>query len=872
MEEKMKKLLLTDGNAMLFRAYWATAGRPMTTRQGIPTNAVFGFASMIQKAIDTVSPDAVLIAFDAGKHTFRHDLYPDYKGGRRETPEDLVPQFAMARDFLDAFPIKWVEMQDIEADDLIGTMSKKYPEYETVILTSDRDLLQLIDDTTSVLLMRKGITEMDIMTPETLKEQMGITPSQIIDLKGLMGDKSDNIPGIPGVGEKTAMKLLGEYGTVENVLAHADELKGALQKKIIEGRESAELSKKLATIRRDVDLDFTAEDCQFKPDYKTLVRFLKTLDMNMLAAKYESLSNTEKATADEHKDAAGVKVHQVPENYYNSDIAVFCDDDRQHFYTAAMHGISLTDGKDSCFINIEDLKKDTGFRQYATDPKHRLIGFDIKRFMHLLEKEGLEIHFTDDVMIKASLYDSTLTGTDKIRDAFSLSVPVSYEEVYGKPSQPKLLVEEDKQCAYACAEAGNIMKIFMDLEKRKKDPQLEELYEKVEMPLTFILKKLETEGVYCEIGILDEIATRTYEKILLEQEAIHKAAGREFNINSPKQLSEILYDDLGLPSGKKRSTSADVLEKLSGIHPIIDHILVYRKLSKIYSTYAEGLKKYIQKDGKIHTIYNQCATQTGRLSSSEPNLQNISVRDEQGKEIRKAFLPSPGNVLISSDYHQVELRILAHMADEPSLIDAFRKGIDIHTKTAMDVFGVDQEDVTGEMRRQAKVVNFGIVYGMSDFGLAEQLGVSRKEASSFISTYYEKYPGIRTYMQSLVDSCEKNGYVKTLSGRRREIPEIKDRNRMVREFGKRAAMNAPIQGTAADLIKLAMIHIDKAMSEAGVKSRMILQVHDELIFDVPKEETEQMKELIRTGMEQAMELKVPLTVECSVGSDWYEAK
>ena len=872
----MKKLLLADGNSMLFRAYYATAyGRPMTTAQGLPTNAVFGFVQMIQKAIETVEPDSVLIAFDAGKHTFRHDLYPEYKGGRKPAPDDLVPQFQMVRDCLDAFGIRWVEMADIEADDLIGTVSKKNPDFSTYILSSDHDLLQLIDDTTSVLLMKKGISEMDVMTPAVLKEQMGIEPLQIIDMKGLMGDKSDNIPGIPGIGEKTALKLLGEYGTVEEIIAHEDELKGALYKKVSSSHESALLSKKLATIRRDVDVTIDADDLVFRPDYKSLVQFLLSLDMRQLAARFEEIGNAyetgEPETKEEVKEER-MRVSRVPEEMLQKDFALFIDDDRRSFLESEIHGFALCDGSSSVYISLEDALKDDAFLKALKSDTPQKCGFDIKRAMHLCAHAGIEISWHDDAMILAALSDSTLTSTEKIREKFGLSTDAGYEEVYGKPNKPVMLVDEEKQMLYGTAEARNILTLKKQAYETIKEYEMEELYRDMEMPLTEILFRMEEVGIHCEMETLNKIADETMAEITKEQTEIYRLCGHEFNLNSPKQLGEVLFDELGLPGGKKKSTSADKLEKLVGIHPVIEHILTYRKLSKIYSTYAEGLKKYIYKDGRIHTIYNQCATQTGRLSSSEPNLQNISVRDEQGRQIRKAFLPDPGCVLISSDYHQIELRMLADMADEKSLIEAFNSGIDIHTKTAMDVFDKTEDEVTPEDRRKAKTVNFGIVYGISDFGLAEQLGVSRWEAADFIDKYYEKYPGIRTYMNSLVKDCEKNGYVTTLCGRRREIPEIRNANRMVREFGKRAAMNAPIQGSAADLIKLAMIDIDRMMKNAGVKSQMILQVHDELIFNVPEDEIEEMKDLINEGMVNAMKLKVPLSAECAIGKTWYEAK
>lgn len=869
----MKTLLLVDGNAMLFRAYYATAyGQRMTSRDGIPTNAIFGFANMLQKAMDLVQPDSILVAFDAGKHTFRHELYADYKGGRKPAPDDLVPQFQLVRDYLDAFHIRWVEMPDIEADDLIGSFSKSAEGYRTVIFSSDRDLLQLIGPSTTVMLMKKGITEMAEMTEDALKEEMGIVPSQIIDLKGLMGDHSDNIPGIPGIGEKTALKLLDQYHDVETVLAHADELKGALGKKVREGKESALLSKTLATIRRDVELPFSADDCAFVPDYPELIRYFESLNMNSMIRRYQDMASAEPEAAKPAETAVWfAEAKNCPDDFFNADLAVWYDGDKAPFYLSELRGIALYNGAKGIYLTLENAMKDDALRSALNNAGHRRIGYDIKRNMHYADRFGLACSFTDDVMIMANLADSELTSEDAIITKTGVTTSETYEQVYGTAARPKL-PDMESVVRFACEKAKNTYELYYQFAPMLEEEKLTKLYEEMELPLTSILYQMEKTGVICDVHVLQDIASEMKKQIDELQAEIFDLADAQFNINSPKQLAEILYDRLGLPSGKKRSTGADVLEKLIGAHPIIPALLSYRKLSKIYSTYAEGLQKYICSDGRIHTLYNQCATQTGRLSSSEPNLQNISVRDEQGRIIRKAFLPEPGHVLISSDYHQIELRMLADMADESSMIDAFNNDIDIHTKTAMDVFGVEQDEVTKEMRRRAKTVNFGIVYGISDFGLAEQLGISRREAAEFIDTYFEKFPKIRTYMNSLVEFCEKNGYVLTVSGRRRNIPQIHEKNRMVREFGKRAAMNAPIQGSAADLIKLAMIHIDRMMKEAGVQSKMILQVHDELIFDVPESEIDTMKKLIETGMVNAMKLKVPLTVECSVGSDWYEAK
>lgn len=870
----MKKLLLVDGNSMLFRAYYATAysGAKMSTSNGIPTNAIFGFASMFQKALDTVQPDALMVAFDAGKHTFRHDLYEDYKGGRQPAPDDLVPQFQLVRDMLDAFHVFWIERADIEADDLIGTVSKIAKEYHTTVLTSDKDLLQLIDHDTDVLLMKKGISELGIMDEETLKAEMGVTPPQVIDLKGLMGDKSDNIPGIPGVGEKTALKLLDQYGTVENVLEHSDELKGALQKKVVEGADSALLSKQLATIKTDVDLDFGLDALTFEPDYPGIVEFLQGLEMNTLSKRFMEHINDNESVEEVIREDKVEKVKSVPASLLEDDLAIYVNDTHDLYLDAIVRGLALTNKKECVYIDIEDAKKDKQLLAYLKDSKKKKIGYDVKRTIHLFKQLGIDAIWHEDTMIMASLVDSSLTSSDKILEKYDLHTSMSYEDIYGKANKPILTIDEDAEALRSGQWANNIYKLYDATIEDIHRFEMDDLYYNIEMPLTKILYRMEEEGIRCDENVLDSIAQETFKKIEEETKQIYQYANKEFNINSPKQLGEVLFDDLALPSGKKRSTSAEKLEKLIGIHPIIEHILTYRKLSKLYSTYAEGLKKYIYKDGKIHTIYNQCATQTGRLSSSEPNLQNISVRDEQARGIRKAFLPEEGCVLISSDYHQIELRMLADMANEKSLIDAFNQGIDIHTQTAMDVFHKKAEEVTAEDRRKAKTVNFGIVYGISDFGLATQLGVSRFEAADFINEYYRAYPGIQTYMNSVVEFCEKNGYVETISKRRREIPEIHDKNYAIREFGKRAAMNAPIQGSAADLIKIAMIHIDEMMEKKKVKSKMILQVHDELIFNVPEDEIDLMKDLINEGMVHAMTLKVPLTAECAIGKTWYEAK
>lgn len=861
----MKKLLLIDGNSMLFRAYYATVyGRMMKTSNGIPTNAVYGFITMINKALSMVEPDAVLVAWDAGKPTFRHETYTEYKGTRKELDQELIVQFPIAREFLDAYGMKRYECEGIEADDIIGSMAKKYPDVEIHILSSDRDLLQLIDPTTDVYLMKKGITEMEVMDEAKLKEAMGIVPSQIIDLKALMGDTADNIPGVKGIGEKTALKLLSEYETVDNVYAHIDEIKGKLKEKLETDKEKAFLSKYLATIKVDAEIPLPFEDMLLQEPKEELHDFFVKYEM-------KSFVKDTMDTREVKKEGSRSVVKQISSQLLQDGALVYANVDNESYYDAVLYGFAVSLKEQTEYIELQDALADTRFLAWLKEENGKAV-YDAKNFYHALHKNGIE--FADvkfDVMIAAFLVDGTLSDYDKLAEKYQFDRSLLKDNVFGKKGKGKL-VDLDEAARYAMLQADHLQDLVSELDASLKEMEMKELFDTIEMPLTHVLYAMEKEGVVTSLSTLDEIARATSDKIDTLSAQIYEMAGMEFNINSPKQLAQILYDELGLKAGKKRSTAADVLEKLAKQHPIIPLLLEHRKYQKIYSTYAVGLSKHVLKDGKIHTIFNQIQTQTGRLSSSEPNLQNISVRDEEGKEIRKAFVASEGHVLLSADYSQIELRMLAHMADEEVMIDAFNHGIDIHTKTAMQIFDVDHDSVDANMRRSAKTVNFGIVYGQSDFGLSEQLGISRKEAHAFIDKYFASYPNIKSFMDSTIQFCEENGYVKTLFNRRRYIKEISDKNYMMREFGKRAAMNAPIQGSAADLIKLAMIHIFERMRREQVKSRMILQIHDELIFDVWEDELEQMKSIVEEGMQQAMTLRVPLIAEANIGKSWYEAK
>lgn len=858
----MEKVLLVDGNSMLFRAFYATIyGRPMTTSNGTFTNAIYGFMLMFQKTLDLIDPQYVFVAFDAGKHTFRHELFKEYKGTRKPAPPELVPQFQMVRDLLDNYNVKWLEMVDIEADDLIGSFVNTYKDYDINILSSDRDLLQLINEHSKVWLMKKGISDIAMMDLAALKEESGIEPYQVIELKALMGDTADNIPGVSGIGEKTALKLLDTYQNIDNLYANIDQLKGKQKEKLVNDKEKAYLSKQLATINVDVKLPFSIDECLFKPNYKTLCNYLETLEMYSLSKKYLPLIN-ENIIEKEHKEFS-----ISDDIVLNSDIyALYFDCSLEHYMHAKIEHVGLSDGDNSYYVTFEQFVELLPQLQ-----NKKLIGYDIKNDYHLLANHDLILDFDYDVMVMAFLVNSVDNSWEKVVDSYNLSEEYTFKDVYGSLERPKL---KDEQMArvFSAKRAYNYFKIYQECKDVIVKDEMEYLFNDIEMPLTKTLFKMERNGICVSKEVLEEIANDCKLKIDELSASIYKHANQEFNINSPKQLGNILFDELGLPTGKKRSTSIDVLEKLVGVHPIIDDLMQYRKWQKIYSTYAQGLIKYIDEDGKIHTSFNQCISETGRLSSSAPNLQNISVRDEEGRMIRKAFFPSANHVLISSDYSQIELRMLAHMADEEKLIDAFNQGMDIHTKTAMDVFNVSMDEVDSHMRRSAKAVNFGIVYGISDFGLASQLNISRKDAKLYIDNYLASYPNIQKYMHDIVEQCKEDGYVSTLFKRRRQIPEINSSSYMTREFGKRAAMNAPIQGSAADLIKLAMINIDKKMMDMKVKSKMILQVHDELIFDVCDDEIDLMKNIIREGMEQAMDLKVKLKADCNIGKSWYEAK
>ena len=847
----MQTLVLLDSNSLINRAFYALP--PLTNRQGQQTGAIFGFVNMFLKLVDKYKPDYVVAAFDRKAPTFRKKMYEGYKATRKPMPEELACQLEPLKRLLRAMKVQIAEIDGFEADDILGTLSKR-SKCKTYIVTGDRDSLQLIDEKTTVLLTKKGISEIVEYDEARLKED-GFTPSQIIDLKSLMGDSSDNIPGVAGIGEGTATKLLAEYGTLDNVYAHIDETKGALNRKLTEGKESAYLSYKLATIDRDCPIETVPEDMTFTETYDSEVRDIllefefgkiadrlnfgqKETKAETLAAKTQT-ADSEAALLDALAKIkeSGLLAFDISQRIFVGGYGVS--------YEVTISDNLLGEGVDyNAFIRaLEPLICDEDVRKLC---------FDKKTYMHLLEPYGVVMKgVCDDVMLKAYLCDSN-------RNYKSLSALATAYGVNTDDGAAALVALDD----------------ILDGEMREKEQ--EKLYKELELPLVDVLYFMEKEGFKVDRKYLDELngeLTSETEKLAAE---ITDLAGEPFNINSTQQLAKILFEKLGLKHGKKTktgySTNVEVLESLRNEHPIIPAILQYRELVKLKSTYLDGMLPLIDKNGRIHTVFKQAVTATGRLSSTEPNLQNIPIRKESGKRIRKMFVPADGNVLVCGDYSQIELRLMAHMSGDKAMIDAFNGGEDFHRSTAARLFGVPFEEVTQDMRRSAKAVNFGIIYGISDFGLSEDLGISVYEARRYMQNYFATYPGVKRFMDDCVAFAKENGYVKTLYGRKRYIPELQASVYATRAFGERVAMNMPLQGTASDIIKAAMIEVDKKLAEGGYKAKLIMQVHDELIVDCPLPEKDNVEKLLKTCMQNVAELSVPLIADVGSGENWLEAK
>lgn len=867
----MEELILIDGNSLLFKAFYATSytGNYMVNRNGIPTNGVYGFARMVEKIIST-NPKYVIVAFDYGKKTFRNELLDTYKATRKETPQELVPQFALAREYLTAHNITWYEVEGYEGDDIIGTLVDfgEKNNLKVSVYTGDKDANQLISPQTTIYRTVKGVTELDIYNEQTLLDKYGLKPDQFRDFLGLMGDSSDNIPGIKGVGEKTALKLLHQYGTIEGLQEHQDEIKGKMGEKIRAGMEDALMSKKVATILRDIPIDVDLEKATYQGyDYETLKSFYEKYDMNSLIKSM----TTEAAPKKELKPEI---VDHMPE--ITKDSAVYPSIYDTNYHRSIILGYGIYNDEQAYFISYENALKDESFLAYLKDENKKKYGYDIKSAVIGSRWNGIEINgYTFDLSLASYVLEPAIKEELKYVCTHFDYEGVQYdEEVFGKGAK-KHIPEDDILASHIVSKAKAIYELKDVVTKELKDKNQYELYENIELPVTRILGEMEFAGTEIDLDVLKEMDTAFDETIEKLANDIYRISGTTFNISSPKQLGQVLFEDLGLKGGKKTktgySTSQDVLDKIIDAHPVVPLVLEYRMLTKLSSTYLKGLQEQVFPDNKIHTIYKQTLTHTGRLSSVDPNLQNIPVRSEEGKLIRKAFVSHNG-YLVSFDYSQIELRILAHMAHVTNLIDAFNQGKDIHRHTAALVFGVKDEEVTPQMRSQAKAVNFGIIYGMSEFRLSKDIGMSISEARDFINKYFETYPEVKTYMDEVVETCKKQGYVSTLLNRKRYIPTINDKNFMVRQQAQRYAMNTPIQGTGADILKLAMIEVDKALKEKNLKSQMILQVHDELIFDVFEDELEEVMSLVKEKMEHCIKMDVPLIVEGNYAKNWCELK
>ncbi|WP_449456046.1 DNA polymerase I [Streptococcus suis] len=877
---KKNKLLLIDGSSVAFRAFFALYNQidRFKSPTGLHTNAIYGFNLMLDHMMKRIEPTHILVAFDAGKTTFRTEMYADYKAGRAKTPDEFREQFPFIRQMLDAMGVKHYELDQYEADDIIGTLDKMAERteipFDVTIVSGDKDLIQLTDENTVVEISKKGVAEFEEFTLAYLMEKMGITPTQFIDLKALMGDKSDNIPGVTKIGEKTGLKLLTEFGSLDGIYENIGSMKASKMKEnLIADKEKAFLSRTLATIDTQAPIEIGLDDIVYQgPKLEELGQFYDDMGFKQLRAQLGTTSSQEEAVLDfqivTEISPAMLKQDQffyfeiLGENYHREDLVGLAWGDKEKIYVG---GPELLDSP-----VLRDFLENQTIKTY-----------DFKRGKVLLDRKEITLPPAtfDSRLAKyllSTVEDNSLTTIANLYGQISL---VPDEAVYGKGAKLDLPERE-----VFFPHLARKVQVLIETEepmltKLEENQQLDLLFD-MELPLANVLAKMEIAGIKVEAETLK--AMQSENEVLIDQltKEIYELAGQEFNINSPKQLGTILFEEMGLPLEYTKktktgySTAVDVLERLAPIAPVVSKILEYRQITKLQSTYVVGLQDAILEDGKIHTRYVQDLTQTGRLSSTDPNLQNIPVRLEQGRLIRKAFVPSLENsVLLASDYSQIELRVLAHISQDQHLIEAFQQGADIHTSTAMRVFGIEKaEDVTPNDRRNAKAVNFGVVYGISDFGLSNNLGITRKEAKAYIDTYFERFPGIKNYMETIVREARDKGYVETIYKRRRELPDINSRNFNVRNFAERTAINSPIQGSAADILKVAMINLDKALTEAGLATRMLLQVHDEIVLEVPVAELETVKAMVKETMEAAISLSVPLIADENEGPTWYEAK
>ncbi|EOT29118.1 DNA polymerase I [Enterococcus saccharolyticus] len=876
------KLLLVDGNSVAFRAFFALHNslERFKNNNGLHTNAIYAFNNMFENVMAKEAPTHVLVAFDAGKTTFRNAMYEEYKGGRAKTPGEFKEQMPYIRELINGLGVKHYELDNYEADDIIGTLANRVDkeQFDVVILTGDRDLTQLATEQVKVDITVKGVSDIESYTPEHIAEKYdGLTPLQIIDMKGLAGDASDNIPGVTKIGEKTAIKLLKQYDSVEGIYEHIDEMKKSKMKEnLINDRELAFLSKQLATINIDAPVEVDIDSLKYEgKDLDKLVPFYKEMNFKTFLERLNVVDDqemtdilfevVEETTPEMFTEESALYIEMLGDNYHIEDIVGIAWGTKEKIYVA----------------RNEAVFEDAAFQDWLFDETKKKKVYDAKRTQVALNRYiGRPKGLSYDVLLAAYLLDTN----DNSNDIAAVAAHYGYTEiqsddvVYGRGAKKGLPEDEEVFFAHLARKIVAIDWLSEKLVEELEEKGQTQLFYEIEFPLSNILAEMEITGIKVDAQRLNQMKGEFAERLHEIEQKIYAQAGEEFNLNSPKQLGVILFEKMGLPVIKKTktgySTAVDVLEQLKEQAPIVEDILVYRQISKIQSTYVEGLLKMIQGDGKIHTRYVQTLTQTGRLSSVDPNLQNIPIRLEEGRKIREAFVPRKEDwVIYSSDYSQIELRVLAHISDDEHLKAAFLEGQDIHSSTAMRVFGIEKaEDVTPNMRRQAKAVNFGIVYGISDYGLSQNLGITRKAAQQYIDTYFDRYPGVKEYMETVVREAKDKGYIETLYHRRRYLPDINSRNFNLRSFAERTAINSPIQGSAADILKIAMIELDRRMKEEKLEATMLLQVHDELVFEVPESELEQLNQLVKEVMETAVSLHVPLVTDSSWGKTWYEAK
>ena len=869
----MKKIILVDGNNLLFRSYYATAytGNIMRNSKGFPTNALYGFINMMNKIISEEKPSYILVAFDKGK-TFRHDKYDVYKAGRAAMPEELKEQFPKAKEMLGSMGIRYFEIDNYEADDIIGTMARivdEEDEFIATIVSSDKDLLQLISDEVTVKLLKTN--DHIMMTPEVFREMYHCDPIKMIDLKALMGDSSDNIPGVKGIGEKTAINLIEKFGSLQNLYDHIDEVTGKTKEKLEADRDNAFMSYDIATIYRNVPIPFTLDECKYEGIKKNEFRkYLEEFEFHSLIRKFDLFGVEEEAPKVEAKE---LKFEDISKFDSSKPFSFYLETRGSIYSKSTVLGIGLYDGENAYYIPENKI---IDYKEIFSNSTSKYT-YDLKRCIVCLNKYGITFNNVEyDAMLACYLLDYVVKDDISfVAQSFEYSIPF-YEDSYGTDKRPKEVTDDELRNIVGL-KAQFIYETRENILTNIHNEEMDDLFNKIELPLTSVLADMELTGIKVDTSYLTDIENELKTKMDALENDIYADAGCEFNIMSPAQLAKVLFEDLEIPYPKrvkdgKYSTSKDILDKISFVHPIVNKILEYRTLAKLYTNYAVGLKEEVREDGRIHTIYTQALTRTGRLSSIEPNLQNIPARGEYSSIIRRAFIPDDGCVLLGGDYSQVELRIFASLSNTENLINAFKEGKDIHSKTASDIFHVPIEEVTKDMRRTAKAVNFGIVYGISSFGLSEDLGIDFKEAKNFIDNYLKTYPGIVTFMNNLKNQAYQDGYVRTLMGRKRVIEELKSKNFMIRQSGERMALNTPIQGLAADILKKAMVEIYDEFKKRGLKTKMLLQVHDELIFNVPNDELDEVKKLVRDIMENTYPLRVPLKVEMEVGNNWSEAK